>query len=273
MTDADYIPTLGIKLLAGRNFSAVIESDKYGSALINETLLNELGWKDAIGKRMRFKYDEGSMGERTVIGVVKDFHTYSLQHKVEPMVILMPPAASMEDNLYVKINTAKTKESLAYLEAVYKQFDKNNPVEFNFLDQNFLRQYVAEQKQGTILLVFTILTIFIACLGLFGLVTFTGVQRTKEIGIRKVLGASVSSIVTALTKDLIKLVLIAFVMAIPIVWFVMNKWLQEFAYRITISWWIFGAAGLTAMLIAMITIGIQAVKAALANPVKSLRNE
>ncbi|MBC7827203.1 MAG: ABC transporter permease [Chitinophagaceae bacterium] len=274
MTDADYIPTLDIKLLMGRNFSTAIESDKYGSALINETLLKELGWTDPVGKRMRFKYDDkGSLGERTVIGVVKDFHTYSLQHKVEPLVMLMPPAVSMEDNLYVKINTLKTKESLGFLETVYRQFDKNNPLEFNFLDQNFTRQYAAEKKQGKILIVFTILTIFIACLGLFGLVTFTGAQRTKEIGIRKVLGASVTSIVTALTKDLIKLVLIAFVIALPVVWFTMNKWLQEFEYRMTISWWIFGASGLTAIVMAILTVSVQAIKAAIANPVKSLRSE
>jgi putative ABC transport system permease protein len=223
---------------------------------------------------MRFTYDDkGSVGERTVIGVVKDFHTYSLQHKVEPMVLLMPPVASMEDNLYVKINTLKTKESLAFLERVYKQFDKNNPVEFHFLDQNFQRQYNSEKKQGSLLLAFTILTIFIACLGLFGLVTFTATQRTKEIGIRKVLGATVANIVSVLTKDLMKLVLISFVIASPIAWFIMSKWLQEFAYRITLSWWIFGIAGLSALMIATLTMSFQAIKAAIANPVKSLRSE
>jgi putative ABC transport system permease protein len=274
MTDADYIPTLDIKLIHGRNFSNDIQSDKYGAALINETLMKDLGWKDPIGKRMQFTYDDKrSIGERTVIGVVRDFHTYSLQHKVEPMVLLMPPVASMEDNLYVKINTSKTKESLAFLEKVYKQFDKNNPVEFHFLDQNFARQYEAEKKQGSLLLAFTVLTIFIACLGLFGLVTFTAAQRTKEIGIRKVLGASVSSIVSVLTKDLMKLVLISFIIASPIAWFIMNKWLQEFAYRITLSWWIFGVAGLSALLIAALVTSFQAIKAALANPVKSLRAE
>lgn len=274
MTDADYVPVLDIKLLHGRNFSTAIESDKYGAAVINETLMNELGWQNPIGKRMRFEFDDKkSVGERTVIGVVKDFHTHSLQHKVEPLVMLMPPVASMEDNLYVKINTSKTKESLAYIETAYKQFDKSNPVEFNFLDQNFIKQYAAEEKQGTILFTFTVLAIFIACLGLFGLVTFTSAQRAKEIGIRKVLGASVSSIVTVLTKDLIKLVIIAFLIASPIIWFGMNKWLEDFQYRINISWWIFGVAGLSAILIAMITVGIQAIKAAVANPVKSLRSE
>ncbi len=173
----------------------------------------------------------------------------------------------------MKINTSKTKESLAFLESVYKQFDKNKPVEFHFLDQNFARQYDAEKKQGSLLLAFTILTIFIACLGLFGLVTFTAAQRTKEIGIRKVLGASVGSVVSVLTKDLMKLVLISFIIASPIAWFIMNKWLQEFAYRITLSWWIFGIAGLLTLLIAAIITSFQAIKAAIANPVKSLRAE
>ncbi len=274
MTDADYISTLDIKIAAGRNFSPAIESDKNGSALINETLMKELGWKNPVGKRMRFKYDDkGSLGERTVIGVVKDFHTYSLQHKVEPLVMSMPPAASMEDNLYVKINTMKTKESLAYIENIYKQFDKSNPVEFNFLDQNFIRQYAAEEKQGTVLLVFTILVVFIACLGLFGLVTLTAAQRAKEIGIRKVLGASIGNIVTVLTKDLIKLVIIAFMIALPIIWFGMNKWLEDFQYRINISWWIFLIAGLSATFIAILTVSIQAARAAIANPVISLKSE
>ena len=274
MIDADYLPTLDIKLAAGRNFSSKIESDKYGSALINETLMKQLGWKNPAGKRIRFKYDDkGSVGERTIIGVVKDFHTYSLQHKVEPLVMLMPPAASMEDNLYVKINTSKTKEALAYIEKVYKQFDSNNPVEFNFLDQNFMKQYAAEEKQGTVLLMFTILVVFIACMGLFGLVTLTAAQRAKEVGIRKVLGASVGNIVGVLTKDLIKLVIIAFLIALPITWFGMSKWLENFQYRINISWWIFLVAGLSAIFISIITLSIQAVRAAIANPVISLRSE
>ena len=273
MTDADYIPTIEMKVLHGRNFSNAIESDKYGAALVNETLMNQLGWKNAIGKRIRFNDGNDKMAERTVIGVVKDIHTYSLQHKVEPLVMLMPPVASMEDNLYVKINTTRTRQALAYIQSVYKQFDKNHPVEFNFLDQNFMKQYAAEQRQGQLLLIFAGLAIFIACLGLFGLVTFTATQRAKEIGIRKVLGASVISIVSTLTTDLVKLVIIAFVIAMPIIWFGMNRWLQDFQYRVSISWWIFAAAGFAAIAIAVATTSVQAIRAALANPVKSLRSE
>lgn len=274
MIDADYIPTMEIKMMEGRNFSAVSPSDKYGGALVNETLVKKLGWKQAVGKRLRFPIDgQGTTGERTVVGVVKDFHTYSLQHKVEPMVMVMPPVTVMEDNLYVKINTAKTPEALAYLESVYKKFDNNNPVDFSFLDQNFARQYGAEQKQEQLSLVFTVLAVFIACLGLFGLTTFTAQQRVKEIGIRKVLGASMTGIVALLSKDFIKLVLIAIVIAVPIGWYAMNRWLAVFAYRIELQWWIFVLAGSIAVVIALLTTSFQSLRAALMNPVRALRSE
>jgi putative ABC transport system permease protein len=273
MIDADYVPALDMKLSKGRNFSGTNNADKYGAALVNETLVKELGWKDAIGKRVRFDFGEGETGERTVVGVVKDFHTYSLQHKVEPMVLLMPPAASMEDNLYVKINTAKTTEALAFIEKVYKQFDKTNPVEFHFLDQNFARQYDAEQKQEQLSLIFTVLAVFIACLGLFGLAAFTAQQRIKEIGVRKVLGATVASITIMLGKDFIKLVFLSILIAAPIAWYAMNKWLQDFAYRINIGWTVFVIAGFTALFIALLTVSFHAIRAAIANPVKSLRTE
>jgi putative ABC transport system permease protein len=273
MVDADYVPTLEMKMTSGRNFSAANNADKYGAALVNETLVKDLGWKNAIGKRVRFEFGKGEVGERRVIGVVKDFHTYSLQHKVEPMVLLMPPAASMEDNLYVKINTAKTTEALAFIEKTYRQFDKTSPVEFHFLDQNFARQYAAEQKQEQLSLIFTVLAVFIACLGLFGLAAFTAQQRVKEIGVRKVLGATVASITIMLGKDFIKLVFISILIAVPIAWYAMSKWLEDFAYRISIEWWVFALAGVVALFVALVTVSFQAIKAAMANPVKSLRME
>lgn len=273
MIDADYIPTMDIKLLKGRNFFVSGDADKYTAAMVNETLARDLGWKEPIGKRIRFKYGKDETGERTVVGVVKDFHTFSLQHKVEPMVLMMPPDPSMGDNLYVKINTAKTVAALAYIENVYKQFDKSDPVAFHFLDQNFARQYATEQRQEQLLLIFTVLAILIACLGLFGLAAFTAQQRVKEIGIRKVLGASVSAITIMLTETYIKMVIIAICIATPVAWFAMNKWLQDFAYRTNIRWWVFALAGVTALLIAIITVSFQAIKAAIANPVKSLRTE
>ena len=186
---------------------------------------------------------------------------------------MMPPVASMEDNLYVKINTSKTPEALAFIEKTYSQFDKSNPVEFHFLDQNFARQYEAEAKQEKLSLTFTILAIFIACLGLFGLAAFTAQQRVKEIGIRKVLGATVTSIAFMLSKDFVKLVLIAICIATPIAWYAMNKWLEGFAYRVSVEAWVFVLAAVVAMAIAIVTVSIQAIKAGMANPVKSLKTE
>ncbi|RYU92434.1 ABC transporter permease [Mucilaginibacter terrigena] len=272
--DEDFIPTLQIKMAGGRNFSKDVTTDVKDAIIVNETLVKELGWKDAVGRRVRTGVDEqGKIIEQTIVGVVKDFNTYSLQHKISPMVLNMPSQANDKDNLYVRIARGNVQASLDYISKVYSTFDIENKAEFHFLDQNFAAQYQTEQKQGTILLIFTILAISIACLGLFGLVTFTAEQRVKEIGIRKVLGASVGSIVSLLSTDLMRLVIIATLIACPIAWFAMDKWLQDFAYKISINWWVFLLAGGSAALIALITVSVQSIKAALTNPVKSLRSE
>ena len=273
MIDEDYLPTMNIRLDKGRNFSNAIQSDKYGAALINEVLVKKLGWKNPIGKRMKFKVEDTVVLERTVVGVVKDFHTYSLQHAIEPLVMVMPPAESMKDNLYVKIAKGKIPQGLAYLDKTFHQFDKANTTEYHFLNENFSRQYATEERQGKIALIFTILAVLIACLGLFGLASFTALQRKKEIGIRKVLGASVAGITRMLSGDFLKLVCIAAIISFPVAWFAMQKWLEDFAYRINISWTVFIFAAAIAAIIALITIGFQAIKAAVANPVKSLRSE
>jgi putative ABC transport system permease protein len=274
MADADYLPTMQIKLLDGRNFSEATLADKDGSAIINETLMNQLGWDNAIGKKLQFPTgDSNLMAQRTVIGVVKDFHTYSLQHKVDPLVMIMPPAAPDKDNLYVRVAKGKEQQSLAYISSIFKQFDKTSTPEFHFLDQNFAAQYAAEEKQGQIALIFTILAVVIASLGLFGLATFTAQQRTKEIGIRKVLGASVASIATMLSKDFLKLVFGAACIALPLAWFAMNQWLEGFAYRVDVEWWILALAGFVAAFTALITVSYHAIKAALANPVKAIKTE
>lgn len=273
MVDADYLKTTEIILIKGRNFSDAIPADPLGSILVNETLVKELGWKEAIGKQMLKVADDGKMKPRIVAGVVKDFHTYSLQHKVAPLVMIMPPNTKEEDNLYVKIAKGKIPQGLAYINKVYRQFDKSNLFEYHFIDENFSKQYAAEEKQGQIALIFTLLAVVIACLGLFGLATFTAQQRTKEIGIRKVLGASVMNIVHMLSADFLKLIFIAALIALPIAWITMNKWLENFAYRINVQWWVLGIAGAFGLLIALMTISFQAIKAAMANPAKSLRTE
>ncbi|WP_114938016.1 ABC transporter permease [Mucilaginibacter endophyticus] len=272
--DEDFIPTLQIKLAKGRNFSPDMSTDKQEAIIVNQTLVNEMGWKDAVGRSVRVGLDNnGNVISRKIIGVVKDFNTYSLQHKVAPMMLYLPFTANDEDNMYVRIGKNNIPATLDYISKIYGRFDIENKVEFHFLDQNFARQYQSEQKQGNILLIFTILAISIACLGLFGLVTFTAEQRVKEIGIRKVLGASVTSIVTLLSKDLMKLVLIATLVASPLAWYGMSKWLQSFAYRVDINWWIFAIAGILAVIIAFVTVSIQSVRAANANPAKSLKSE
>jgi len=274
MIDEDFLKTMDLKLEEGRNFSAAKPTDQTESIIINETLKNKLGWKVAVGRKMQFKRNQFSnMETRTVIGVVRDFHTYSLQHTIEPLVLIMPAYAEQKDNLYVKIAKDKTAEGLAYIKQVYAQFDKTNVLELHFLDENFAKQYGAEQKQEQVSMIFTILAVLIACLGLFGLATFTATQRVKEIGIRKVLGASVSSITLMLGKDFIKLVCISIIIAVPIAWYAMNEWLQDFAYRINIEWWMFVIAGFIALLIAICTISFQSIKAAITNPVKNLRTE
>lgn len=274
MVNASFVPTMDIKMKLGNNFSENKLSDITDAALINETLLKQLGYSNPIGKRVQVKINNGSTTvERKIIGVFKDFHTYSLQHKVEPVVLIMPPQASMEDNLYVKINTSKTKEALAYIEKTYREFDKINPIEINFLNQNFARQYEAEQKQGTLSLNFAIISVLLACLGLFGLAAFTAQQRVKEIGVRKVLGASITSIFLLLNKDFMKLVLIAAVIAIPLAVVLMNSWLQNFAYKVETHWWVFVGSAFISLLIALLTVSYQAIRAALVNPAKSLKTE
>ncbi|GGH71581.1 putative ABC transport system permease protein [Filimonas zeae] len=274
MADADYLPTMDIKLLYGRNFATGGGADKYTAALINETMQKKLGIANPVGKRIQFAInDAGSTDERTIVGVVKDFNTYSLQHKVEPLVMVMPPVSNMEDNLYVKIARGREQEGLAWLDEVYKQFDATGTTEYHFLDDNFARQYETEQKQGSIAASFTLLAIFIACLGLFGLATFTAAQRTKEMGIRKVLGADTSTILRLFSRDFIWLVALASLIAVPFAWMFMHNWLQGFAYRTTIQWWLFAGSGLIVAVIALVTISFQAAKVAFSNPVKSLRNE
>jgi putative ABC transport system permease protein len=267
--DADFTSTMGIQLAQGRNFNMDNPGEKYTSILLNEAAVKEMGMKDPIDKRVQYEAD--TIRERRIIGVVKDFHIYSLQHKIAPMAIMIPIFSSWEDNLFVRLNKDHIPEALKHLEKVYAQFEKNYPLEVHFLDENFSHQYFAEQTQSKVFLIFTCLAIFIACLGLFGLAAFTAEQRTKEIGIRKVLGASVASITSMLSKDFLKLVLIAAVLAVPVAWWSMQVWLKDFAYRISLSWWMFAAAGLLAVVITLATVGYQAVRAALANPTGSLR--
>jgi len=268
--DEQYIPTLDMKLAAGRNFSKNFATDSSG-IILNEKAAAVFGWgKNALGHTLTSTNNEGTKSTYRVIGIVKDFHFKSLHEPISPLVMTL---GNTSGTLIAKVKTQDMAGLLATTKNQWQQLTAEEPFSYAFLDERFAEAYQAEQKLGKILGIFAGLTIFIACLGLFGLATFTAQQRTKEIGIRKVLGASVSSIITMLSKDFLKLVFIANIIAWPLAWYGMHQWLQDFAYRIDISWWIFGLAGVAALLIALLTISLQAIKAAVSNPVKALRSE
>jgi putative ABC transport system permease protein len=208
-----------------------------------------------------------------IIGVFNDFHFESMHQKIVPLVLLVPKSANNYGRISIKVGGANITGALSHIEKTWKKFLPEAPYQFTFLDENFAKLYEAEERQKTLFTTFACLAIFIACLGLFGLSAFAISQRIKEIGIRKVLGANVSNIVTLLSKDFLKLVGLSAIIAFPVAGFAMSKWLQDFAYRIDMPWWIFIAAGILATMIALVTISVQAIKAAVTNPVKSLRTE
>ncbi|WP_257657295.1 ABC transporter permease [Parapedobacter lycopersici] len=262
--DDDYLPTLGIQLIDGRNFDKNRAADA-DAAIINQRMAKLLNLENPVGKRIT-----NGGKNMLVIGVVEDFNFESMRDEVGGVVLALGNSPTM---MAVKLNGQHMAESVAGISALWKEFSPNQAIRFTFLDESYAAMYEGVQRTGTIFTCFAVLAIMIACLGLFGLAAFTTEQRTKEIGIRKVLGASVTGIVQLLSKDFIRLVLFALVIASPIAWWAMNQWLQDFAYRIEIRWWVFVLAGSAAVLIALLTVSYQAVRAAVANPVKSLRDE
>ena len=268
--DYNYIPTLGMEIIKGRNFSPEFGSDS-SATIINESTAKVLGYDDPIGKKL---YTIPGPGQPTIsytiVGVVKDFNYESLRKNVGPLCFQL---GNGRWATAYRVATTDIAGLLKNIESKYKEMAPGMPFSYQFLDDSFDNMYREEQRVGKVALTFSLLAVLIACLGLFGLATYMAEQRTKEIGVRKVLGASVRDIVSMLSKDFLKLVFISFVIAVPVAWWGMNKWLQDFAYRISIGWWIFIAAGVIAMLIALFTVSFQAIKAALANPVKSIRTE
>jgi putative ABC transport system permease protein len=270
--DPSFLKTVGVKLIAGRNFSNVVAgdtSDKFGVYLINEKAATRMGWtpEKAIGKKVKFWGFEGN-----IIGVVKDFHFRSLSVNIDPVILRNRPK-EFYFNLLVKTKPHQVSQTIQMLAKNYKKYDAEYPFSYGFVNQDLSQQYNNEKRIGIIVLIFSGLAIIISCMGLFGLVMFTTQLRIKEIGIRKVLGASVTQIVNLLSKDFLRLVILGIVIASPIAYWAMNKWLQDFAYRINIEWWIFALAGIVAIVIALLTVSYQSIRAALANPVKSLRTE
>jgi putative ABC transport system permease protein len=268
--DERYIPTLGIQLTAGRNFSPSMKTDSL-AMIINETAARTFGWgNDAIGKKIvRENSSRGSHVTYTVVGIVKDFHFKSLHETISPLLMVLNP----ETGLIIKAKTNNIPGLLASLKQQWNTYNTGEPFSYSFMDDLYNKTYSAEQKTSRILNIFSALTILVACMGLFGLVTYTAEQRSKEIGIRKVLGASVTQVTGMLSKDFLKLVGIACIIAFPLSYWIMHQWLLDFAYRIRLNAWMFIGAGCIAMVIALCTVSVQSIRAALANPVKALRNE
>ncbi|WP_317043877.1 ABC transporter permease [Mucilaginibacter xinganensis] len=267
--DFDFMQQYGMKMVAGRSFSKEFATDTTQAFVVNQTAAKNLGYaspNDAIGKKFN---QWGRKGQ--IIGVVQDFHFESLQQNVKPLNLRINPR---NINVFtLKIRGGEIPNTIAAVESKWKTLVPQRPFNYYFLDQNFNKQYATEDRFGKLFMYFAVLAIMISCLGLLGLASYSTLQRTREIGIRKVLGASVPGIVNMLSKEFMLLVLIAAVIAFPLAWFGMHSWLKDFAYKVNIGWWVFAVAGALAMMIAITTVSFQAVKAALANPVKSLRSE
>ncbi|MCF0053582.1 ABC transporter permease [Dyadobacter sp. LJ53] len=263
-TDKSFIPFFKMQLKEGTNFTDAPSDSKH--YILNETAVKTARITNPIGKRFKLWDTEG-----TIIGVVKDFHFASMKEKIKPAVLVYNP--NDMSRIYIKTTGNDAKKAIAAAEDVWKKFNADSPFQYAFLDEAFNSLYRSEEQTGLLFNIFASIAILISCLGLFGLATYTAQIRKKEIGVRKVLGSSLAGIVQLLAKDFVKLVFIGIIIAVPIAWYTMDKWLQDFAYRMEMPWWVFGFAGLLALAIALLTISFQSIKAALMDPVKSLRSE
>jgi putative ABC transport system permease protein len=282
--DFNFLDVMDIKIKEGRGFSEKFLGDTLnngisggpleqtiGSIILNETAIKELNLASPIGKQILWGNDGDTNYYVNVVGVIKDFHFTSLRNEIKPFAFFANPRA--QGAMLVKLSGNNIQASLAQIQNRWKKFPSDRALDYSFLDETFASLYKVESRFQKVFVSLVILGIIIACLGLLGLATFAAQQRVKEIGIRKVLGASIVSIVQLLSKDFLKLVLIAFVIALPVGWYATNRWLQDFAYRIDVKWWVFLLAGINAVAIAFFTISFQTIKAAISNPVKSLRTE
>jgi putative ABC transport system permease protein len=270
IVDHDFVETYGLELVAGRNFSIAIISDQTDAFLINETAAREFGWSNPLQKRLEVPV-ETPVRKGQVVGVVKDFHFQSLHHRVEPLVLRIQPFWFRY--VSVQVRTAELSETIAAIEASWREFVPNRPFDYFFLDDDFAAQYRADERLGLVFGSFTLLAIVIAVLGLFGIAMFTIESRRKEIGVRKVIGASIPGIVALLTRDYFKLIALSLLLATPVAYFAMHGWLQNFAYRISQSPGTYLSAGLVIVSIVFATIAVHALRAAVANPVHALRQE
>lgn len=272
--DQDYIKLMGMQLIAGRNFSADISDDTLKSVIVNEAMVKDFGWtiENAIGQELKGYYEKDASKNPVVIGVIKDFNFRPLKEKVKPQMFHQFADYTAYKYL-IRIQAGNPSKILASLESDWKKLQPELPFTYSFLDEDLDRFYKSEKRWGSIMGWAGGISIFLACLGLYGLIALAAVNRTKEVGIRKVLGASIGSIVKLLSREYLKLVVIAICIATPISWYFTQQWLQDYAYRINVGWWVFVLAGTLTLLIAIITVSFQAIKTAMANPVKSLRTE
>ena len=264
--DEDYVDLMGMEVKEGRMFDREIQTDQQQAILINEAMARELAWEDPIGKKIGF-----GQNQQTIIGVVKDFHFASMRFQIEPLAMFFNPNGG--GNLAIKFNAENVADAMSFVQEAWQEVFPNSPIEYRFFDEEFGQQYESDEKFGRLVFSFTWLAIFIACLGLFGLSAFTAEQKTKEIGVRKVLGASISGIVLLLSRQFTQLIIVAMVVASPLAYYMMDAWLNDFAYRVDINWLWFLLSALAALAIALLTVTFQSVKAALVNPANSLRYE
>ncbi|MGB3145303.1 MAG: ABC transporter permease [Maribacter sp.] len=272
LVDENFISTLDLKLEEGRGFDKGFNDSL--SVIINEAAARQIGWENPIGSMIR--YPGGNMESYKVIGILKDFNLESLHSHIQPFALFSNTSKSYDTGvsyITLKIGGKNPKEIIETIQGKWENYQPDTPFEYSFLDDDLNAAYIADQRQASLFGVFSFLTIFIACMGLLGLIAFTAEQKTKEIGIRKVLGASISEIVKLLAIDFVKVIVVALLIASPFAWYFMDKWLQDFAYKIEIPWWVFIFSGALALGIALMTMGFKAINAARANPVKSLRSE
>ena len=265
----DILKTLNIPVKEGRDFSTAYTADTTNSVIITESMAKQLGEKNVLGLSF---YADSSRPKWTVIGIIPDFHLYSMYEKNEPLTICMNSRSFISYAL-IRVNTQNPTAALDLIKNTYAQVEPNVEFKGSYVDENIDRWYTNEKRLSSMFSIASTVAIILSCMGLFGMAFIIIRQRVKEIGVRKVLGASVTSVTALITKEFIKPVLIALLIATPIAWWAMNKWLQDFTYRINVQWWVFVAAGVVAVLIAVLTVGFHAIKAAVANPVKSLRTE
>lgn len=267
--DANYFPLFEIPIVKGRNFSTDLAMDTAEAAIVNESFVKQAGWQDPLGKKVDFFYNNKKY---TVIGVIKDYHYQSLAQKIGPQLFITHPSYRYGD-VFIKMKPNSSASVQPFIAATFKKFFPAEPYQYKSMDESNARQYESESKWKQMISFSAILTIFISCIGLFGLATFSAEKRIKEIGIRKVLGASVAVIVRTLSADFLKLVLLSTIIASPVAWYAMTKWLENYPYRVSISWWVFALTIIIAAGIALLTISYQAIRSALANPVNSLKTD